>query len=146
MQDVRWLNSMLRKGGLNVGQKNTKAEEEVRLEKVGGVWHGVAINQNQTVSGGAHRDTNDSIEGFNCFVPYGNWQGGDLLLWELRKRVELREGEALFFRGSIILHNCWNISGSRNSVNLFTHESVLKMDAKRKAHDHRDIDSKRSKT
>lgn len=35
-----------------------------------------------------HRDENDLKKGFNCVVPYGDWEGGDVVLWELGKRVE----------------------------------------------------------
>ena len=50
------------------------------------------------------------------------------------KKVELKERQAFFFRGRIIMHNAWRIEGSRNSDNLFIHESLLKMDQKTKNH------------
>ena len=115
MTNTPWLDELINREACNLGQKNTHKNKDVLLEKIGGTWHSLAINQNQIKSGGAHRDFRDATNSLNCVVPYGDWMGGDLLLWELRKRVELKEGEALFFRGSSILHNCWNISnGSRN--------------------------------
>ena len=35
-----------------------------------------------------------------CLTGTGRW--GDVLLWEIRQRIELREGQALFFRGGAI--------------------------------------------
>ena len=71
---------------------------------------------------------NDSLEGlaidpllheFNCVVPYGDWEGGDLLLWEPRQRIQFRQGQAIFFRAASITHNAWNIQGRRNFQNTF---------------------------
>ena len=55
-------------------------------------------------------------------IPYGEWEGeGDLMLWELGMMVEVRRGEALFFCGNLISHYAQDITGSRNSVDLFIH-------------------------
>ena len=111
------------------------------MEKIGGIWHSLTINHNQIKSIGAHRDFRNATNSLNCVVPYEDWTGGDLLLWELRKQIELKEGEALFFQGSSILYNCWNISnGSRNSINLFTHDRILEMYMKNTVHSHPPIE------
>lgn len=134
MNNTQWLNKLINKGGRNIGQKGkAKGKEKAPLKKVGGLWHGVAICQGQTEDGNPHRDENDFKKGFNCVVPYGDWDGGDVVLWELGKRVELREGEALFFRGKCINHNAVGISGGvRNCVDLFIHENLMRLDEKRK--------------
>ena len=67
-------------------------------------------------------------EGFNCVIPYGEWEGGDVMLWEIAMRVEVRRVEALFFRGNVILHNAQDITGSRNCVDLFIHQNVVTLD------------------
>ena len=99
---------------------------------MGGLWHGLAINEAQSQSGKLHKDYADAKEAYNCIIPYGDWQGGEVILWDLKKKVELKEGQALIFQGRIIMHNAWRIEGSRNSVDLFIHESLLKMDQKKK--------------
>ena len=70
----------------------------------------------------------------------GRWRrskvrkGGAVILWDLKKKVELKEGQALFFPGRIIMHNACRNEGWRNSVDLFIHKSLLKMDQKKKRH------------
>jgi len=111
-----------------------KVGERPPLRKMAGVWHGLAINQGQTKARVAHRDYEGAKNGFSCLVPYGDWKGGDVLLWEVCKRIELREGEALFFRGSAIQNDNWNIEegGVRNCIDLFIHENVVRMDKERR--------------
>ena len=134
MTDTPWLDGLIAKGGYHVGQDGKHQKEDVPLQKVGGIWHGLAINQNQDSSGGAHRDMRDTRAGFNCVVPYGDWEGGDLLLWEPRQRIQFRQGQAIFFRAASITHNAWNIHGSRNCVDFFTHENVLQFDKVHRRH------------
>ena len=64
---------------MNLGQKQ-KANDNQRilLQKVGGLWHGLAINQGQTKVGKGHKDYRDAKDSYNCVIPYGDWQGGDL--------------------------------------------------------------------
>ena len=96
--------------------KKKDAEKHNHLQKVAGIWSRLAINQNQTNTVAVYRDERDTKRGFNCVVPYGEWEGGDLLLWEIRQRISLQQGEAVFFRGNIISHNAWIIKGVRNYV------------------------------
>ena len=57
-------------------------------------------------------------------------------LWEIRQRIELREGQALFFRGGAITHNAWSMEGVGNCGDLFCHESLMRVDDERKRHGH----------
>jgi hypothetical protein len=72
-----------------------------------------------------HRDVKDDFTVFNAVAPFGKYKGGDLVLWGLKMRVEMRPGDVFFFFGSIISHNVTAVEGDRNSVNLFTHHSTL---------------------
>ena len=129
LKDTPWLNKLLSKGGVDL-------VERVPLQKMTKLWNGLAISQNQTKDGVAYRGYTAAEYGFNCIVPYGDWKGGDILLWNVRKRIELREGEALFVRGSVILHNEGKIQegGIRNCVDLFTCGNLLEMDMQRRKH------------
>ena len=93
------------------------------LEPLCGVWFGVAINQVVTGSTGTHLDFGDS--GYNCVVPWGRYNGGGLVLWQLEMIVELEPGDAFFFMGSLIAHNVDEIQGVRNSIDLFCHKNIL---------------------
>lgn len=66
-----WLDKVVAAGGIS-------------LEKAAGIWPGLAVNQRLKKRGTAHRDQNDTSRGPNCVVPYGNWSGGDVLLWKIR--------------------------------------------------------------
>ena len=130
-----WLKSAINKGELNKGQKGLAGPaEQVPLRKLGGLWHGLAISQQQTMDGKPYRDTRDMKEGFNCVIPYGEWEGGEVMLWEIGMRVEVRRGEALFFQGNVILHNAHDITGSRNCVDLFIHQNVVTLDEQNRKH------------
>ena len=86
LKDTPWLDTLIINNAIDIGQdgQNKNAEKHNDLQKVAGIWLGLPINQNQTNSGGVHRDERDVKRGFNCVVPYGEWEGGDLLLWEIR--------------------------------------------------------------
>jgi hypothetical protein len=72
------------------------------LEPLFQAWCGVALNEGMTGEGGmVHKDVKDF--GMNCAVPRGEFTGGDVVLMELEKRVEVRAGDAFFFRGSALL-------------------------------------------
>ena len=94
-----------------------------KLKPLCGIWFGVAINEEVTGSTGTHLDFGDS--GFNCVVPWGEYTGGGLVLWQLKMIVELEPGDAFFFMGSLIAHNVGEIEGVRNSIDLFCHKNVL---------------------
>ena len=55
----------------------------------------------------------------------GDYQGGGLVLWQLKMVVDLRPGDAFFLMGSLIAHNVQGVEGVRNSIDLFCHCTVL---------------------
>ena len=79
----------------------------------------MAINQVVTGSTGTHLDFEDS--GYNYVVPWGRYNGGGLVLWQLEMIVELEPSDAFFFMGSLIAHNIDEIQGVQNSIDLFCH-------------------------
>ena len=100
MKDTPQLDNIIWYKGLNLGQNAKMAikrrkrkeetssdwedEEEVKLQKVGGLWHGLAVNEGQRKSGKLHKDYVDAKEAFNCIIPYGAWQGGEIIVWDLK--------------------------------------------------------------
>ena len=73
MKDTPWLDSLIKNNAYDIGQNGIKKDKEEHelLQKVAGIWLGLAINQNQTSSGGVHRDERDAKRGYNCVVPDG---------------------------------------------------------------------------
>lgn len=79
-----------------------------------------------------HQGWLDFPLGFNCAAPYGaGFTSGDMILWQLKARIELRIGEGLIFRGAIIAHKVTETtSGVHNSIDLFAHKSTYDVKAK----------------
>ena len=142
MKDTPWLDTLLNNNAIDIGQDGQKknAEKHNQLQKVARVWSGFGINQNQTNSGVVHSDERDAKRRFNCVVPYGEWEEGDLLLWEIRQRISIQPGQVVFFRGNIISHNAWNIKGVRNCVDLFTHDNVVRKDSEKRRRNHNETE------
>jgi len=97
--------------------------QALNMQPLCGVWFGVAINQVVTGSTSTHLDFGDW--GYNCVVPWGEYNGGGLVLWQLEMIVELEPSDAFFFMGSLIVYNVGEIEGVRNSIDLFCHKNVL---------------------
>jgi hypothetical protein len=98
-------------------------EKEMKLKPLCGAWFGAAINEEVTGSTSTHLDWGD--HGFNCVVPWGEYEGGGLILWPLRMVIKLQPGDAFFFMGSLIAHNVHEVVGVRNSIDLFCHKTML---------------------
>ena len=99
------------------------------LRRLAGAWHGVVVNRqigsNQELK--THQDWKDYKKGFNAVVPWGDYEGGELTMWPLGLRWELKPGDAILFVGSVIAHGVEDVtSGVRNSLDLMTHSSSIK--------------------
>ncbi len=70
-----------------------------------------------------HKDIKDY--GMNCAVPWEEFTGGDVVLIELEKKVEMRVGDAFFFRGECIAYKREAVQGVRGLTDFFTHNNVL---------------------
>ncbi len=100
------------------------APDGLPLEQVAGVWHTVALNRKQVGNASTtHQDWKDGQQTYNCVIPYGEWSGGDLILWPLKLRVQISEGEGFLFLGRVIAHSVSEVVGMRNSVDAFLHKS-----------------------
>lgn len=125
-------------GGIGVGVGDGASASMGKVTHIAGAWSGVAINQRQRDNGEAHWDYRDGRAKFNLAIPYGMWQGGDMVLWGLGKKIELRRGEGLFFLGSLIAHSVVDITGgARNSLDLFSHQSNFQAHRTEKIHNNR---------
>lgn len=97
------------------------------IRPVAEAWHGVVISQKMKGEvGKVHQDWPGKKSVYNAIVPYSSsgWTGGDLILWQLKLRVQVSRGEALFFLGNILAHEITEITeGERNEVDLFIRKS-----------------------
>ncbi|CUS12040.1 unnamed protein product [Tuber aestivum] len=76
-----------------------------KLRPLGGVWHGVCLNQGlASDESRSHQDWMDDKRLFNCVAPFGDgFQGGDLVLWQMKMRIGLEIGDGFFFYGSLLM-------------------------------------------
>jgi hypothetical protein len=72
--------------------------------------------------GMVHKDAKDF--GMNCAVPGWDFTGGDVVLMELEKKVEVRAGNAFFFRGECIAYRREAVQKVRGLVTFFMHKNV----------------------
>jgi len=83
MTNHPWLDKLIVNKAKSLGQKVSVAcaalTEQVPLHKVAGIWYGLVVNCDQEFSGVPHRDTNDVKQSMNCVIPWGMWDGADLL-------------------------------------------------------------------
>jgi hypothetical protein len=96
-------------------------------------WFGAAIHDKMSgkFASSLHRDFKDY--GLSCLVPWGEYEGGDLVLVQLGMKVELRPGDAFLFRSCEIVHLIEEPKGSRGVVTLFSHANTFTyIDRKRK--------------
>ena len=69
-------------------------EKESDLKPLCGVWFGYTINKEVTGSTSTHLDWGNY--GFNCIVPWGEYEEGGLILWPLKMVIKLQLGNAFF--------------------------------------------------
>ena len=95
------------------------------MQPLCGIFPGLAINQGMTGDSGIHQDWGDYYRGFNCVVPWGDFTGGGLVLYQAGIVYELKPGDVLYFYGNILAHNVINIEGERNVLDLFCDRELL---------------------
>lgn len=78
-----------------------------------------------TGDSGIHQDWGDYCRGFNCVVPWGDYTGGGLVLYQAGIVYDLQPGDVLFFYGNILAHNVVDIVGERNVLDLFCCRQLL---------------------
>jgi hypothetical protein len=106
--------------GLQAGEIMRRMEG---LERLFQAWCQVALNEGMTGEGGiVHKDAKDY--GMNCAVPWGEITGGNVVLMELEKKVEVRVGDAFFFRGECLAPKREELQGVRGRADFFTHKCV----------------------
>ena len=75
-------------------------------------WAGCVVNlgDKDPVQTKPHRDVKESIFGFSCVVPAGNYTSGALILYDLEMVIELAPGDIFMFPDSLIHHANEDIS------------------------------------
>jgi hypothetical protein len=85
----------------------------------------VNLGDQDPVQTAPHRDVKESIYGYSCIVPAGDYSGGALILFDLKLVVELGPGDVFFFPDSLIHHANEEVRGNRSSIVAFTQENLF---------------------
>ena len=119
-----------------------KIKKEFGIEPLFLGWYGAAVIQgmNGEEASEVHRDMKDY--GLSCVVPFGDYDGGDLVLVQLGVKVELRPGDVFFFRSSIVAHQVEEVIGVRGALTLFTHANTFAWADRTKALDREKLQKK----
>ena len=98
-----------------------------QLERFCTAFAGCVVNLGgqDPVQTAPHRDVKESIYGYSCVVPAGDYSGGALILYDLKLTVELGPGDVLFFPDSLIHHANEDVQGNRSSIVAFTQENLF---------------------
>jgi hypothetical protein len=78
-----------------------------------------------STNSGLHCDGKDNVNTFDAVAPFGSFCCSNLLLWGLKLQVQLKRGDVFLFYGSILYQNIMDVTGKRNSVNLFCHWTTM---------------------
>ena len=99
-----------------------------KLERFCGAWAGCAINigkNKSPVQTKPHRDVKEGKYGYSCVCACGDYQGGELILYELGVVIELKPGDMLLFPDGLIHHANRPVAGTRYSVVAFTRGNMF---------------------
>ncbi len=105
------------------------------LEPLFKAWCGVALNEGMTGEGGIVH-SNAKNYGMNCAVPRGEFTCKNVVMMEL-ENVEVRAGDAFFFRVECVAHKRDEVWGVRGLADVFTHKNVLDCCEKEKSRERR---------
>jgi predicted 2-oxoglutarate/Fe(II)-dependent dioxygenase YbiX len=72
-----------------------------------------------------HQDEKDAVFGVSCLCPFGNYEGGELICWEMEVIVELKPGDLFFFPAHLVMHSNQLVKGERHSLVAFTQQGTI---------------------
>jgi hypothetical protein len=99
-----------------------------KLERFCGAYPGCVVNvgkEGKPVQTKPHRDVKEGKDGYSCLCACGDYQGGELILYELGVVIELRPGDMLLFPDGLIHHANRPVIGTRYSLVAFTRGNML---------------------
>ena len=109
------------------------------LMPLAGAFMGCVVNiqkDDVAVETDIHRDVRERPFVPSCLCAIGNFEGGNLILWELHTVVELKAGDLFFFYDSLIHHSNQEVSmGTRHSIVAFTQQNMWDYWRRKEGHD-----------
>jgi hypothetical protein len=107
-------------------QKYPIVTKEGPVEHPCGPWSACVVNRgwDDPPAGNIHRDVKESQYGYSCIAVCGDYEGGDLILWDLAIKIQLVPSDLLLFPDSLIHHSNEAVRGIRHSIVVFTQENM----------------------
>jgi hypothetical protein len=91
-----------------------------------GAWATCALNGVMDPSGmGMHTDERDYRNGFCWVVPFGDFEGGELVFPDIKVCLEMFPGDIVYFRSCDLNHFVNPFTGNRKSLVLFSHNTMF---------------------
>jgi hypothetical protein len=96
-------------------------------ERACGAWATCVINNGgkNAAQGNMHRDVRESPFGYSCTIACGDFEEGDLVLYELRLKIEMKCGDIVLFPDSLVHHMNEKVNGFRKSVVAFMQANMF---------------------
>jgi hypothetical protein len=98
------------------------------LNRFCGAWAGCVVNigkNRKPVRTKPHRDVKEEKHGYSCVCACGEYEGGDLILYELGVVIEMKPGDMLLFPDGLIHHANRLVVGTRYSLVAFTRGNMF---------------------
>jgi hypothetical protein len=83
-----------------------------------GAWASCVVNNGgiDADEGEFHRDVRESPYGFSCAIACGDFEEGDLIMYELGVVLQMKPCDIILFPDSLITHKNTKVKGRRKSV------------------------------
>jgi hypothetical protein len=96
-------------------------------ERACSAWASCVINNGgkDADQGNMHRDVKESPFGVSCAIACGDFEGGDLILYELCCKIEMKSGDIVLFPDSLIHYTNEKVKGFRKSVVAFMQANLF---------------------
>jgi len=101
---------------------------EKGLNRLAVPWMCMSVNQgtsSDSVTTKEHKDGKDAKFGVSCVCPFGDYEGGELICWELEVIVELKLGDLFFFPAHLVTHSNMPVKGERHSLVAFMQQATI---------------------
>ena len=86
-------------------------------------FFGLAVLRNLQAE--PHKDVSDAKKGWVAMCCDGDFEGGELVISELRLKIAFKPGDVIFFRSAILQHFILPFDGKRTSFVFFSHANLL---------------------
>jgi hypothetical protein len=103
-------------------------EERATGEFLAAPWPGMSINRGHPefpVETIPHKDTKNAFFSLSPLFVFGEFSGGEVVLWEQQATVDMKSGAALFVPGHLVTHSNKKVIGNRSSLVAYAPKETM---------------------